>query len=43
MSPNEQLDIMHRQEEKMRAMQAEPNERDLEASISGFSYELVSC
>ncbi|XP_056255668.1 dynein axonemal heavy chain 3 [Seriola aureovittata] len=30
MSPEEQLDIIHRQEEKMRAMQAEPNEKDLE-------------
>ncbi|KAL7390222.1 hypothetical protein ABVT39_017308 [Epinephelus coioides] len=30
MSPTEQLDFMYRQEEKMRAMQAEPTERDLE-------------
>ncbi|GAA6232467.1 dynein heavy chain 3, axonemal [Lates japonicus] len=30
MSPKEQLDVIHSQEEKMRAMQAEPNERDLE-------------
>ncbi|XP_041823134.1 dynein heavy chain 3, axonemal [Melanotaenia boesemani] len=30
MSPKEQLDIIHRQEEKIRATQTEPNDRDLE-------------
>ncbi|XP_062414629.1 dynein axonemal heavy chain 3-like [Pungitius pungitius] len=30
MSPQEQLDILHREEETMRAMQTEPTERDLE-------------
>lgn len=42
MSPEEQLDIIRRQEEKMRAMQPEPNERDLEVNISEFSYEVNS-
>lgn len=42
MSPQEQLDIMHSQE-KMRAMQREPNERDLEASSNEFCKEHVSC
>lgn len=43
MSPQEQLAILHRQEEMMRAMQTEPTERDLEASINSFCNELVSC
>ncbi|XP_068431186.1 dynein axonemal heavy chain 3 isoform X2 [Clinocottus analis] len=30
LSPTEQLDIIHSREEKMRAMQTQPNERDLE-------------
>lgn len=37
MSPKEQLDVMCSQEERMRALQAEPNERDLEASISEYT------
>lgn len=41
MSPKEQLDIMYSQEEKMGAMQREPNERDLEASTNYFSNECV--
>lgn len=43
MSPQEQLDMMHSQEEKMRAMQRHPNERDLEASSNEFCKEHVSC
>lgn len=43
MSPKTQLDIMYSQEEKMRAMQTEPNEKDLEASISEFSNKRISC
>ena len=39
MSPKEQLDIMCSQEEKMKAKQREPNEKDLEASIDEFSDE----
>lgn len=43
MSPKEQLDIMRSHEEKMRAMQTEPDERDLEASIIELSNECVGC
>lgn len=43
MSPAEQLDVMQSQEENMSAMQREPNERDLEASISEFNNEHVIC
>lgn len=43
MSPKTQLDIMYSQEEKMRAMQTEPNEKDLEASINEFSNKRISC
>lgn len=43
MSPKEQLDIMYSQEEKMRAMQTEPNEKDLEASINKSINERISC
>lgn len=32
MSPQEQLNIMYGHEEKIKALQAEPDERDLEAS-----------
>lgn len=41
MSPTQQLDIMHRQEEKMNALEVEPTERDLKASISEISNGLV--
>lgn len=43
MSPTEQLDIMNRQEEEMRATQKEPTEKDLEASNNTFNTEPVSC
>lgn len=43
MSPNEQMDIMLNQEEKMRVIEGEPNEKDLEASISEFSEDSLSC
>lgn len=42
MTPEQQLDIIHTQEEKMRAMQPEPNERDLDVNISKFSFEAAS-
>lgn len=32
MSPQEQLNVMHGQEEKIKALQTEPDARDLEAS-----------
>lgn len=41
-SPEEQLDIMRIQEKKMRAMEGEPNEKDLEASIKEFSNDALS-
>lgn len=41
MSPQEQLNIMYWQEEKMKALQKEPDERDLEASSIDWSYEHV--
>lgn len=37
MSPEEQLDTMLEQEKMIRATQAEPNDTDLEASITEFS------
>lgn len=37
MSPQEQLNIMYSQEEKMKALQKEPDERDLEASSIDWS------
>lgn len=43
MSPTEQLDVMRSQEAKMKAMQAEPCEKDLEASNNEFSKGHVSC
>lgn len=41
MSPEEQLDTMLEQEKMIRATQAEPNDTDLEASITEFSVQLV--
>lgn len=38
MSPNEQLELMRSQEEKMRATLEEPNEKDLEVSINEIQW-----
>ena len=43
MSPTQQLDIMHRQEENANAMEVEPTERDLKASIGEISNGLAVC
>lgn len=37
MSPQEQLNIMYSQEENMKALQKEPDARDLEASSTDWS------
>ncbi len=43
MSPKEQLGVMHSQEEKMREVQREPSERDLEAGLNEFRNKCISC